>query len=777
MRKRLSVAVAAMILACAISPAAVWAVEPPTTETTVTNEESAENDIETPDLDEQDEQDDQDDQDEQDDQNDQGEQNDQDEQDDQDEQNDQDEQYEQYEQYEQGEQDMLYAPAVTSLAQAMTANDLQDKINQIDHLKGGTLTLVSSQTISGGLFFAGDSNAPADQRPTFIIDAKNQYDLTLNEKGISATNCNVIIKDCPNLTINASKNPGDPAAIAACYFGHATLTLDNCRNVTITNDQEEGQGGSGICVYDEGSLYFQNNTNVTISGYMADRCSGIYMDRGDQNYDVIRGSINVVNNSSLTATKCFHNGITANPYDINVTGNSVLTVKNNGDSRKPYQHEGGIGCYFSTLTISDHSSVISEDNGVFYGVYTHNLKVDGTSNIQALNNGMYGVVISGEGILSSGAKLIAEGNCDYGGAGVMTEKYDPDDEAYWGRLTVENGATLSSCGNYYPGFINEYMFTVSPNAHVYLNENLTTGLDNYPGATTTVEEKADFTITGNHGYGIKNGNSKEEKFIGKPAILVLKSGLIAKNNKTAGIPGYSEVPPLQDLGGGIYNENGHVTLYNTTKVYNNHAEVAGDDLYNAPTTGNYFTITNKAPGAKWCLLDIDQKIIDDWYKDEAGTDKRWSEDNAINNTDIELSPGAALKAAHGKVAPTPSPSPTPEATATPVPTNEPSPVPSASPVPSTPMPSAVPTAAPTAAPVQPTTAPVAPVTRVDATATPAPTDAPTQQPTTAPAATAQPTTTATIPQTGDTAPLALFGGLTISSAAAFYFLRKRRKSE
>ena len=80
------------------------------------------------------------------------------------------------------------------------------------------------------------------------------------------------------------------------------------------------------------------------------------------------------------------------------------------------------------------------------------------------------------------------------------------------------------------------------------------------------------------------------------------------------------------------------------------------------------------------------------------------------------------------------------------------------------MPSAVPTAAP-----------VAPVTRVDATATPAPTDASTQQPTTAPAATAQPT--ATIPQTGDAAPLALFGGLTISSAAAFYFLRKRRKSE
>ena len=196
-----------------------------------------------------------------------------------------------------------------------------------------------------------------------------------------------------------------------------------------------------------------------------------------------------------------------------------------------------------------------------------------------------------------------------------------------------------------------------------------------------------------------------------------------------------------NIGGGIYNECGTVSLSTAAKVYNNHAKDAGDDLYNYTATGNYFTITNKAPGAKWCVLDDDQKIIDDWYKDYAGTDNRWRIDNAINNTEIELSPGAALKAAHGAVAPTPSPSPTPEASATPVPTNEPSPVPSASPVPSTPMPSAVPTAAPTAAP----------------------------------AATAQPT--ATIPQTGDAAPLALFGGLTISSAAAFYFLRKRRKSE
>ena len=622
-----------------------------------------------------------------------------------------------------------------------------------------TFTLDDDFTTDQGLLFTGDSAAPADSRQTFIIDAQS-HNITLNGYGIGATYCNVIIKNCNTLTIKAHNHKVPGVFASACYFGHATLTLNNCTNVTIENDLEKGQGGSGISVYDEGSLYFQKNTNVTISGYMAENCSGIYMDRDDQNYDEICGSINVVNYSSLTVTKCFHNGITANPYDINVTDHSVLTVKNNGDSTKPYQHEGGIGCYFSTLTISEYSSVISEDNGVYYGVYTHNLKVDGTSNIKALNNGMFGVVLSGEGILSSGAKLIAEGNCDFGGAGVKTEKYDPDDEAYWGRLTVENGATLSSCGNYYPGFANEYMFTVSPSAHVYLNENLTTGLDNYPGATTTVEEKADFTITGNHGYGIKNGNSHTD-FIGKPAILVLKSGLIAENNKTAGIPGYSDVPPLQNLGGGIYNENGHVTLYNTTKVYNNHAEVAGDDLYNANTEGNSFNIIALEPGAKWSVLDDDGCIIDDWYHDYAGEENRWKPATAKNNTVTILPLGAALKAAHGINAPTPSPKPA-----------EPTAAPTEAPTP-TAAPTTIPTVAPTAAPTTAPTAAPADNTATAAPATPAPTAQPTVTATPAPTAQAS----GVIPQTGDSSSPALFSILTLGSITALCVLQKRRKSK
>ena len=324
-----------------------------------------------------------------------------------------------------------------------------------------------------------------------------------------------------------------------------------------------------------------------------------------------------------------------------------------------------------------------------------------------------------------------------------------------------------------------------------MNENLEGGLDNYPYATATVDNGANLVITGNGMYGIKNGNA-DDYVDGEEAILTLGSGTITDNNKASTIPyhkgGALVVPYHRDYGGGICNENGKVTVSTSAVICNNKANVAGDDLYNyedlpdKPVTENIFNITTNptdtkaVPGASGAVLKDDNKFIDYWYRD--GKDKRWNEKDAEQYTEISLAPGEALKAAHDihAASPTPEPTSTPDTTATPVPTNEPSPVPSASPVPSTPVPSAVPTAAPTAAPVQPTTAPVAPVTRVDATATPAPTDAPTQQPTTAPAATAQPAT-ATIPQTGDAAPLALFGGLTISSAAAFYFLRKRRKSE
>lgn len=637
---------------------------------------------------------------------------------------------------------------------------LQEAINNANN--NDVITLQDNLTLTEGLRFI-DSGNTADPWKNITLDAAN-HSLTLNNSGIYATRCKVTITNCPELTVNAGTNPGnannETANISAVFFGPGTLILDNCETVNITNLEPNTNGGSGLCIYNGGDLYIQKNTHFTVSGFMnpgpagKDGCSGIYIDSDkdvNDDYKTITGQIVVSDNSTLTATNCFHNGITANPINILVSDYSTIDVNHNNDGWAGY---GGLGCYYGTLTVSNHSLVTAYNNTAWqFAVFVDGLDIDGTSKVNVTGNGnsIYGgtgIAISGNGILRSGAELTSSGNW---GPGVQVYSYVDDEGNFYGggTLTVESGATLSSCKNYNYGLANGYNLNIKSGAHVYLKENLVGGLDNYPYATTIANAGADLAITGNYGRAIKNGNS-ESKFSSKPAAaakLILNSGLITENNKKTTMPyhegGYIPVTSLE-YGGGIYNEYGTVSLSPLVKVYNNKAVKAGDDLYNADTKGYIFNIIKLEPGAKWSVLDDDGKIIDDWYHDDEGKDNRWKPETAKNNTDTVLPLGAALKAAHGINAPTPSPMP-----ATPKPAE----------------PTAAPTVAPTAAPAD-NTATAAP-------ATPAPTARPAVTATPAPTAQAS----GVIPQTGDSSSPALFSILTLGSITALCVLQKRRKSK
>lgn len=626
-----------------------------------------------------------------------------------------------------------------------------------------TITLQSDLTLTKGLRFIGPDVPAADQWKNITIDAANKYKLTLSDLGIYATHCKVTIKNCRALTVNAGTNPSDTPNISAVFFCPGTLTLDECDTVNITNLTPNTSGGSGLCIYNGGDLYIKNNTHFTVSGFMnpgpagKDGCSGIYIDSDpDQNdeYKTIKGRIDVSNYSTLTATNCFHNGITANPVDVSVTNHSEINVNNNA-------HKGGIGCYYGTMTISNHSRVTSNDNrnGAEFGIFVHNLDVDGTSEIESRYGTSYGIAFNGNAVLQSGAKMTSVGHF---GPGIALYNF----KGSKGSLTVQKDAILSSSSANVGLANGGNNFNVLPGAKVYLNDNVV-GLDNYPNATTTVEAGAHLEICRNGTWGIKNGNSGRN-YIDDSAsgTLVLNAGLVTENNKLDRIPYKDNLAFIikgdnydyhEAYGGGIYNEYGTVSLSPLVKVYNNKAVTAGDDLYNANTQGNNFTIIELEPGAKWSVLDDDRKIIDDWYHDTEGEENRWKETNARNNTATILPLGAALKAAHGINAPTPSPKPA-----------EPTAAPTEAPTP-TAAPTTVPTVAPTAAP---TTAPA------DNTATAAPaTPAPTAQPavTATPAPTAQ--ASGVIPQTGDSSSPALFSILTLGSITALCVLQKRRKSK
>ena len=662
---------------------------------------------------------------------------------------------------------------------------LQDAINAANN--DDVITLQDDLTLDVGLQFIG-----SDQRKAITLNA-DKHSLTLNQKGIYATNCEVTIENCRALTVKAGTNPGDTNGanpnISAVFFYSGTLILDNCKTVNITNPEPE-TGGSGLCIYNGGDLYIRNNTHFTVSGFMnripvnpgeegKGGCSGIYID-SDKNvnndYTTITGQIVVSDNSSLTATECYHNGITANPVNITVTKSSTIDVNNNNP--KDGSGKGGLGCYYGKLTISDGSHVTAYKNTAWgFAIFVKDLKVDSTSVIDANDNGGYTLNggylgLGGYGVTVCGSAVIegtvnASGNW---GPGLAVFNYKRTGHPTGNRsLTVKNGGKIVCSNNFNYGIANDGMFTVEPGGTVKLEKNWMGGFDNYPGATTTVKENANFIVTDNYGVGIKNGNNGYKDWENKIkftdneadiATLILKSGLITKNhnNKKMPVSPTLSLRATADYGAGICNHYGKIDISAATKIYNNHADIAGDDLYNYKNDGapNNFTIT-VVPGAKWSVLDVDGKIIDDWYHDDEGDDKRWKETNARNNTDTVLPQGAALKAAHGINAPTPSPKPV-----------EPTAAPTEAPTPTV-VPTTVPTAAPTAAP---TTAP-ADNTATAAPATPAPTAQPTVTATPAPTAQAS----GVIPQTGDSSSPALFSILTLGSITALCVLQKRRKSK
>ena len=290
--------------------------------------------------------------------------------------------------------------------------------------------------------------------------------------------------------------------------------------------------------------------------------------------------------------------------------------------------------------------------------------------------------------------------------------------------------------------------------------------------------------------GIKNGNNgydweNHNKFTDNKAniaTLTLKSGLITKNHTKLGMPipnTKMALPASAEFGAGICNQYGNIEISAATKIYNNRASEAGDDLYNYKNKGakapNNFNVT-VVPGASGCVLH-DGKYIDYWYKDgndgnDGNDTPRWDEATAIRypggdvvDTTISIGLGEALKAAHDINAeeykpPEPSSDPKPESSPEPKPSPE-----------SSPKPTVTPTPAPSASPA-PTTAP-ADNTATAAPATPAPTAQPTVTATPAPTAQAS----GVNPQTGDSSSPALFSILMLGSITALCVLQKHRKSK
>lgn len=534
-----------------------------------------------------------------------------------------------------------------------TYKSLQEAIDKAS--PNDQIDLLQDITLETGLTF---------NSKTLTIDGGGTRTLTLKEKGIYASN-SVLTFDALTLNIYAATHSYEGGAgCTANLITDSDLIMNNVIFTLTPYDPSvslsASDTGSGIYLHRYSNLYLYG-TIAEIHGFKGIKCSGIYADESNIDYDVdpvVNRKIELVG-STLTVTDCGWNGMTINPVDLDLTGSNVY-LNHNG--------KGGLGTYWGKLTMVG-STLTADDNGYgsddfskTWGLFVDQLEMDGSSTLNACNNhGVAGILVGDGGVIHGGAKLDCNNN-DYIGLYVFLDR----DNEWYGDVVIEPGATVTACDNAFSGVHNANKLKIegtviadsnkvfgitndagdgliiTSTADVSACQNLVFGIFNYARANLTVKSGATLKVEENTGSGIANGPK---------ATLNLGAGIVQRNNALYQITFtfYQEgdvVFPAQ--GGGIQNL-GTAILSDDVELYNNHARLSGDDIYNADGATITFGDTGKGwalDGGPDCYDDIDG-----WYDDSANS--RWNahaEDEADLHT-VLVKPGTfnsvlALKAAH-----------------------------------------------------------------------------------------------------------------------------------
>lgn len=376
-----------------------------------------------------------------------------------------------------------------------------------------------------------------------------------------------------------------------------TLLLDTeakginiSQNITVEgNNHTLSFNEKGIALF--GSTLTFNNTTIEIKGVGS-------TPYGEWNWQTISASKNanlILNNSKMTLDG---KGTNSNVHAIyfgsnnklNLT-NSTLTIKNyNQDA---LEWDGGNGGYNVNLTnstyISDHNR--SGFTGTFYATFDN-------STVKVLNsagNGSNGTYYA----IKNNSNVTFENNGTWG-------------ISAW-RIDMTDNSTLTANNNGYSGIWTRVL-NVDSTCKLYVTENgkkaTTTGTNagiiffGNGKYSSTIEKGAEVIIKNNAGSGIFTKQKVCNLTILSGEITNNGTGLVNANNLGA------------DLGGGIYNI-GTMIIGEDVNIYNNHASLAADDIYNAEGA----TITFEETKEDWVLDDCNDKI-NAWYDDS--DNNRWN---------------------------------------------------------------------------------------------------------------------------------------------------------
>ncbi len=308
---------------------------------------------------------------------------------------------------------------------------LEEAIAEADD--GDTIEVGQDITIEeGGLFFDSIGELTikgvGESKPT----------ITMKDRGMRFNETDVTFQNISIVEEGVIEDPM-PSGSAANLVDDSTLTLDNAS--LILNGPKNGTGGHGLYLYQESNLDVKNGSTVSVSGFNNSKASGIYADETDYK-DMPNRDIQVTGNSSITVTDCGWSGMTIDPINLLIDDNSTVDISDCGKNGG----RGGLGCYSGKVTISNHSSLIVDNNfgsnpKNAWGIFANGLSVDGTSSLSACNNTSYGVQLGAKSNIASGATVTINDN-DKAGLVVYTGSN------YWfGDVMIEEGAKFTVSGN------------------------------------------------------------------------------------------------------------------------------------------------------------------------------------------------------------------------------------------------------------------------------------------------------------------------------------------
>lgn len=304
---------------------------------------------------------------------------------------------------------------------------------------------------------------------------------------------------------------------------------------------------------------------------------------------------------------------------LNLT-NSTLIIKNY--SQDALEWDGGNGGYNVNLL---NSTFISDNNrsgftGTFYATFD-NSTVKVINSTGSGSNGTYFTVKNNSNVTfnNNGSWGISAWRIDMTNNSTLTANNNGFSGIWTRVLNVDSTCTLIANSN------GTKADVPTKNGGIYFQGNGT--------YTSTIEKGAKVEIKNNAGSGIYTAQNVCNLTILAGEITNNGTGLVNKNNMGA------------NLGGGIYNV-GTLVIGEDVNIYNNHAAIAGDDIYNDEKG----IIDFKDVKDNWILDDCDDKI-NNWYDDSK--DNRWNahtdKEEEIHVDDVKsgkYETGFSIKAAH-----------------------------------------------------------------------------------------------------------------------------------